>query len=161
MKRYFVSGRAHKQTLLSNRVIQIMYFNAMKFIGFSMLIVVGLAACDQTGPAETAGKNIDQTFDKAGDKISDTANDVGEAMSAQSKKAGVAINDTEITARVKAAIFGAPGLDTLKISVDTVKGVVSLGGSVDSRAQSDMARTLASAVPGVSKVSNGLVVKPD
>lgn len=134
-------------------------FDAMKFIGISMLVVNGLAACDQPGPAETAGKNIDQTFDKAGDKISDTADKVGETMGEQSNKAGVAIDDTAITARVKAAIFSAPGLDTLQISVDTVKGVVSLSGSVDSRAQSDLAEALAREVSGVSKVNNQLVIK--
>jgi osmotically-inducible protein OsmY len=134
-------------------------FHAMKFIGISILVVIGLTACDQPGPAETAGKNIDQTFDKAGDKISDTADKVGETMNEQSNKAGVAIDDTAITARVKAAIFAAPGLDTLQISVDTVKGVVSLSGSVDSRTQRNLAEALASEVSGVSKVNNQLVIK--
>ncbi len=49
-------------------------FHAMKFIGISLLVVIGLAACDQPGPAETAGENIDQTVDKAGDKINDATN---------------------------------------------------------------------------------------
>jgi hyperosmotically inducible periplasmic protein len=135
--------------------------HTLKFIGISMLVVVGLAACDQPGPAETAGKNIDQTFDEADDKISDTADSVGDTISEQSNKAGVAINDTTITARVKAAIFAEPVLSTLQISVDTVNGVVSLSGSVDSRAQSDLAKSLASGVSGVSKVNNQLAIKSD
>lgn len=61
-------------------------------------------------------------------------------MGEKSNKAGVAIDDAAVTARVKAAIFTAPGLDTLQISVDTVKGVVRLSGLVDSRAQSDLTK---------------------
>jgi osmotically-inducible protein OsmY len=50
-------------------------------------------------------------------------------------------------------------MDTLQISVDTVKGVVTLSGSVDSSEQSNMAETLASAVSGVSHVNNQLTIK--
>jgi hyperosmotically inducible protein len=130
-----------------------------KLIGISMLLVVGLAACDKPGPAETAGKNIDQTAETAGNKIGEAADSVGEKMSAQGEKAGVAIDDAEITAKVKAAIFGEPGLKTLQISVDTVNGVVTLSGSVDSLANSDKAKELAGAVAGVKEVENRLVLK--
>lgn len=112
-----------------------------KLIGISMLLVVGLTACDKSGPAgpaESAGKKLDQTANKA----------------------GVAIEDTEITAKVKAAIFAEPGLKTLQISVDTVKGVVTLTGSVNSQSNSDKAKALAGAVADVKKVENRLVVKP-
>jgi hypothetical protein len=135
------------------------YLNGLKFIAIALLLAVGLSACDKPGPAETAGKKIDQTIDKAGDKISDTADKVGESMSKQSNKAGVAIDDTQITATVKAAIFAEPGLDTLKISVDTVKGVVTLSGSVDSMAHSNRAKALAINVSGVSRVNNQLRIK--
>ena len=117
-------------------------------IGVSMLLIVGLAACNKPGPAETAGKKIDQTAEKVGDK-----------MGEQSAQAGVAIDDTEITTKVKAAIFAEPGLKTLQISVDTVKGVVTLSGSVDSRSNSDRAKQLAGAVAGVRDVENRLTVK--
>lgn len=121
---------------------------SIKLAGVSMLLAVGLAACDKPGPAETAGKKIDQTADKVGDK-----------MGVQSAKAGVAIDDTEITTKVKAAIFAEPGLKTLQISVDTVKGVVTLSGSVDTQSNSNRAKELARAVTGVNGVENRLVVK--
>ena len=135
--------------------------NDLKVTGILLLLIGGLGACDKPGPAETAGKNIDQTIEKAGQGISDAADKVGKTMSEQSDKTGIAIDDTEITTRVKATVFAAPGLDTLQISVDTVNGVVTLSGSVDSRARSDMAYTLASAVSGVRQVNNHLVVKPN
>ena len=133
--------------------------NSIKLIGISMLFTVGLAACDAPGPAETAGKKIDQTVGEAGKKIGEAADKVVEKLGEQGEKAGVAIDDAEITAKVKAAIFAEPGLKTLQISVDTVKGVVTLSGSVDSSPNSDMAKVLASAVTGVKEVKNQLVIK--
>ena len=37
---------------------------SFKLISVSMLLLAGLAACNKPGPAETAGKKIDQTADK-------------------------------------------------------------------------------------------------
>ncbi|MHB1293165.1 MAG: BON domain-containing protein [Sulfuricella sp.] len=142
-------GKGIKMKILEN----------FKLIGISMLLVVGLAACDKPGPAETAGKKIDQTADAAGQKIGVAADKVGEKLGEQGAKAGVAIDDAEITAKVKAAIFAEPGLKTLQISVDTVKGVVTLSGSVDSLSGSDRAKALAAAVAGVKEVDNRLALK--
>jgi len=127
-----------------------------KLLGLSMLVVGGLAACDKPGPAESAGKNIDQTADAAGKKMGEAADKVGEKLGEQGMKAGVAIEDTEITAKVKASIFAEPGLRTLQISVDTVQGVVTLTGSVDTPSNSDTAKKLAAAVAGVREVDNKL-----
>jgi len=128
-----------------------------KIISLSVLIAIGLSACDKPGPAESAGKQIDSTADAAGKKISEAVDKVGEKISTQSGKTGTAIEDVEITTRVKAAIFAEPGLKTLQISVDTVDGVVTLGGSVDSPENSDRAASLAGAVTGVRQVDNRLV----
>ena len=145
------SGKESNMRILEN----------FKLICISTLLVVGLVACDKPkpGPAETAGKKIDQTADEAGKKLGEAANKVGEKLDEQSAKTGVAIDDAEITAKVKAAIFAEPGLKTLQISVDTVKGVVTLSGSVDSQPSSDRAKALAGAVAGVKNVENRLVPK--
>ncbi len=131
-----------------------------KLIGISILFVVGLAACEKPGPAQTAGEKIDQTVDKAGTKMGEAVDKVGEKMGEQSEKAVAAIDDAEITAKVKAAIFAEQGLKTLQIDVDTAKSVVTLNGTVDSQESSDKAKALASAVTGVKDVENRLVVKP-
>ncbi len=134
--------------------------NSFKLTAMSLLLAVGLAACDNPGPAESAGKKLDQTANDAGRKIGEAVDKVGEKVEEQSAKTGVAIDDTEITAKVKGAIFAEPGLKTLQIGVDTVKGVVTLSGSVDSQSNSDSARSLAGAVAGVKDVENRLVIKP-
>jgi len=135
-----------------------MTHSKLKLIAISLFLAAGLTACDKPGPAEKAGKAMDQTASDAKNKIGDTVDKAEKKMTEQSAKAGQAIDDTEITARVKAAVFAEPGLKTLKISVDTVKGVVTLTGTVDSQANSDKARTLAAAVADVRDVSNKLVV---
>ncbi|MCP5228553.1 BON domain-containing protein [Accumulibacter sp.] len=132
-----------------------------RVLGISLLLVAGLAGCDtkQPGPAESAGKQIDQTAASAGKQVDAAVDKIGAKVGDQSEKAGIAIDDTEITAKVKAGIFAEPGLDTLQISVDTVQGVVTLSGSADSPANSDKAKALAAAVPGVKEVQNELVIK--
>lgn len=133
---------------------------SLKLFGISLLLVVGLAACGEPGPAETAGKKIDRMADQAGRKIDEAAGKVVEKLGEQNAKTGAVIDDAEITAKIKAAIFAEAGLKTLQISVDTIGGVVTLSGSVDSQPNSDMAKALASAVAGVKRVENRLVLKP-
>lgn len=131
-----------------------------KLVGLSLLFAVGLAACDtKPGLAENAGKKIDQTVDEAGKKLEETVAKVGDELQEQGAKTGAVMDDAEITAKVKAAIFAEPGLKTLQISVDTIKGVVTLSGSVDSQEDSDQAKGLAGAVSGVKEVNNRLALK--
>lgn len=131
----------------------------LKLSGIALLFATGLAACDKPGPAETAGKNIDRSLEMAGEKMERAADAVGEKMDEQGEKAGVVMDDAAITAKVKAAIFSEPGLKSLQISVDTIKGVVTLSGSVNSLSSSDKAQGLANAVAGVRDVENHLVLK--
>jgi len=131
-----------------------------KLLGISLLLAVGLAACDQPGPAETAGKKLDDAANLTGEKIEDAVDKMGEKLHEKSDKAGVAMDDAEITTKVKSAIYSEPGLKTLRISVDTKKGVVTLTGSVNSQADFDRTRALAESVGGVKEVINTLQVKP-
>ncbi|MFZ3017326.1 MAG: BON domain-containing protein [Gallionella sp.] len=137
---------------------------SFKLTGIAILLAAGLVACNKPGPAETAGKEIDQAIENAGEKVGAATEMAGEKLGEQVAKTGAnlgeAVDDAEITAKVKAAIFAEPGLKTLQISVDTVNGVVTLSGSVDSQSKSDMAKALAAAVDGVTKVENRLELKP-
>ena len=134
--------------------------NNFKLLSISVLLAAGLAACDNPGPAETAGKKLDDAANKTGMKIEETVDHVGEKLNEKSDKVSVALDDTEITTKVKRAIFGEPGLKTLRIGVDTVKGVVTLTGSVESQFDFDRTRALAESVSGVQEVENHLQVKP-
>jgi len=72
---------------------------------------------------------------------------------------GEYVDDSAITAKVKAAILEDPALKTLQISVKTYKGVVQLSGFVDSKDMVDRAGKVASQVSGVREVKNDLIVK--
>ena len=130
-----------------------------KLLGLSVVIIGSLAACDKPGSAESAGKKIDESVENSAKKMNETAERVGEKMEHQSEKAGVAIDDAAITTKVKAAIFAEPNLKSLQISVDTVGGVVTLTGSVNSSADSDRAKAVAAGVEGVKNVDNRLALK--
>ena len=130
-----------------------------KLLSLSLVLVGGLAACDKPGPAESAGKKMDETIEDSSRKMNQSADRVGDKIENQSERAGVAIDDAAITTKVKAAIFAEPNLKSLQISVDTVGGVVTLTGSVNSSADSDRAKAVAAGVEGVKTVENRLALK--
>ena len=67
--------------------------------------------------------------------------------------------DSEITAKVKAALLRAEGLRSLEISVQTYKGKVQLAGFADSKVQIAQAGKIAAHEPGVKLVLNDLTTK--
>lgn len=72
---------------------------------------------------------------------------------------GEYVDDSVITAKVKAAIFNQPDLKVSEVTVQTFKGKVQLSGFVSSRADIDGALRVANAVSGVKSVTNDLQVK--
>jgi len=72
---------------------------------------------------------------------------------------GEAIDDTVITTKVKAAIFGDDSLKLREIKVETFKGVVQLSGFVNSQAEINKAVELARGVEGVNSVENSIQLK--
>lgn len=68
-------------------------------------------------------------------------------------------SDTWITTKVKADLLATEDVSGLDIKVETVNGVVTLSGRVDSQAQIDKAVSVTRAIKGVGKVdSKGLKV---
>jgi osmotically-inducible protein OsmY len=72
---------------------------------------------------------------------------------------GQYIDDSAITAKVKAAILHEPGLKSAEINVETFKGVVQLSGFVNSREDIDKAVKVARGVSGVKSVTNSMQLK--
>jgi osmotically-inducible protein OsmY len=75
------------------------------------------------------------------------------------ESAGEYIDDSVITASVKAVIFDDFDLKVGQISVETYKGVVQLSGLVNSSEAVTKAGQLALSVNGVISVENSLVLK--
>lgn len=132
--------------------------NSFKTVFAAMMIVSGLAACDKPGPAESAGKKIDQASESVSNSVSNTADKAGDAMSQQTKKAGQMIKDTDITASIKLGLMNEADMQSTKITVVTTKGVVTLTGTVSSAANKDKAIKLAESVDGVKSVQSKLKI---
>jgi osmotically-inducible protein OsmY len=72
---------------------------------------------------------------------------------------GEYVDDTVLTAKVKAEIFKDPSLKSAEINVETFKGVVQLSGFVNSREDINKAAQLAHGVKGVLSVKNDMRLK--
>lgn len=81
------------------------------------------------------------------------------APSAKRESAGEYIDDTAITAKVKAAFATDPQVKATQVQVETYKGTVQLSGFVDSKESSRRAVELARQVHGVKDVKNDTVVR--
>lgn len=72
---------------------------------------------------------------------------------------GEYIDDSTITAKVKADLVHDPVVKALEVNVETFKGVVQLSGFVNTAAEKNQAGRVAAAVRGVTNVTNNIVVK--
>lgn len=77
----------------------------------------------------------------------------------QQKRVEGFLDDSTVTAKVKAELLKDIGMKGLKISVETYKGEVILSGFVENDKQLKRAVEIASGIRGVQSVKNGLVVK--
>lgn len=75
------------------------------------------------------------------------------------ESAGAYLDDSVITAKVKAAVLNEPTLKSAEINVETYKGVVQLTGFVSSRASADKATEVARGVKGAISVKNDMIIK--
>lgn len=117
-----------------------------------LAFVLGTAGCQQD-TAEKAGQKVDQAAESAAKKIEE----VGEAAAGKAEKAGEYLDDSAITAKIKAQILSDPLLKVSQIEVTTTNGVVRLSGTVDSEQSIDRAMEIARSVNNVKSVENGLV----
>jgi hyperosmotically inducible protein len=72
---------------------------------------------------------------------------------------GTEIDDTVITAAIKAALLANPEVKSLDLQVETRKGEAQLSGFVDSQGQIDRATAVAKNVSGVKSVQNKMTLK--
>ncbi|MFO3904229.1 molecular chaperone OsmY [Enterobacter hormaechei] len=109
------------------------------------------------GSALVCGSAMAETT--ATEKAHSTANTAGEKIDNSMNKVGNFMDDSSITAKVKAALVDADDIKSTDISVETEKNVVTLSGFVESQAQAEKAVAVAKKVEGVTSVSNKLHVR--
>lgn len=110
------------------------------------LLAVMLTSAVATGSAY-AENNAQTTNESAGQKVDSSMNKVGNFM-----------DDSAITAKVKAALVDHDNIKSTDISVKTDR-VVTLSGFVESQAQAEEAVKVAKGVEGVTSVSDKLHVR--
>lgn len=84
---------------------------------------------------------------------------VGCAATSKQEGTGQYVDDSVITAKVKALIFEDAALKVAEINVETFKGVVQLSGFVSSQAAANKAVEVARSVTGVKSVKNDMRIK--
>jgi osmotically-inducible protein OsmY len=84
---------------------------------------------------------------------------VGCAPTPTKEGTGEYVDDTVITAKVKAAIFNEPSLKSSEIKVETFKGTVQLAGFAKYQADINKAGEVARNVNGVKTVKNDVLLK--
>ncbi len=115
----------------------------------ALVAALGLSACEQRNRADSG----------ATPPTASTAPAPSQSMAATSDKVATAVDDTALTAKVKAALLAEPGLKSLQINVETKNAAVTLSGAVDSDASREKAKQVASSVSGVSNVVDQMTVK--
>ena len=84
---------------------------------------------------------------------------VGCASTPTKESTGQYVDDSVITAKVKAAVFNESTLKSSEINVETFKGVVQLSGFVSSQTDINKAVQVAEGVGGVKSVKNAMTLK--
>ena len=77
------------------------------------------------------------------------------------RTAGQTVDDTTVTAKVKAAFAQDPGVKAMDVKVTTYRGTVQLSGWVNTAAEKARAEEVAKTVPGAKVVENQITVKTD
>ncbi|WP_029591289.1 molecular chaperone OsmY [Franconibacter pulveris] len=93
------------------------------------------------------------------DKTKSAADTAGQKIDSSMNKVGNFMDDSAITAKVKAALVDDENIKSTDISVKTEKSVVTLSGFVESQAQAEQAVKIAKGVEGVQSVSDKLHVR--
>ena len=112
------------------------------------LLAVMLTSAVATGSAYAENATTDKAqsgVESAGQKVDSSMNKVGNFM-----------DDSTITAKVKAALVDHDSIKSTDISVKTDQKVVTLSGFVESQAQAEEAVKVAKGVEGVTSVSDKL-----
>lgn len=88
-------------------------------------------------------------------------NGVENGMSLKEGKAtvGNVVDDSVVTAKVKAALLADPEVKSFDVAVVTRKGEVQLSGYVDNQAQINRAIDIARGVEGVQNINNEMSIK--
>jgi hyperosmotically inducible protein len=123
-------------------------------------ITVNAGAAATTGDLREGvnelGRDAREEAREAGDAAKEIGRDARERAGDVADRTGVALTDAAVTSAVKAKFLADTAVSGLKIDVDTKDGVVTLNGTVATKAEADRAMSLARESAGVERVVSNL-----
>lgn len=122
----------------------------------SSILLVGISACSKDAEPEKPEVIASDTAVPEEVHSDIVKNDLPEGEGTD--PLGELMNDSVITSNVKAALLDELGQVAAAVDVQTLDGVATLSGVVDSALQKDKAETIAAGVAGVKNVTNTLVI---
>jgi len=139
---------------------QCLNLRAVVVVG-TALMALTLVGCNKRDDSPTVGQKVDSAMVK-GDAKADAAKAElqrdADKVKESAGRAVTAVEDTAITAGIKAKLATDSDLKTLDISVETNSGRATLRGKAPNAASQARAAQLAAAVTGVNSVDNQLTV---
>ncbi len=124
-----------------------MRYRTIPILAASVFASVAIAAAPARVMSETTTEKVERKADE-----------IGKKAKAATQDAKSAVTDSWLTSKTKIAIFGDARLKRAQVSVDTVNGMVTLRGKVDSGEAKAAAGSVAEAIEGVKSVKNDLQV---
>ena len=117
------------------------------------IAALALAGCDREAQraVKGAGTEIKREAKEAGAQAKHALREVGETT-------GQVLEDSAVTAKVKAALHAEKDVKSRDIDVETFQGKVVIKGAVPDRTQAELAAKVAASVEGVKAVENRLTV---
>lgn len=116
-------------------------------LGAAVFASVAVVTAPTYVESQSAGDKVEQKAEQAWKKTKDVTRD-----------AKFGLSDAWLTARTKIALFADERVKGGQVGVETVKGVVTLRGKVDSDEAKAAAASLAAGIEGVKSVRNDLQV---
>ena len=125
------------------------------------LVALTLVGCNRRDESPNAGLKVDSAMAKVDEKVDAAKAELQRDADKVKEAAGRAVTtveDTAITAGIKAKLATDSDLKTSDISVETTAGRTTLRGKAPDAAALARATQLAAAVSGVTGVDNQLIV---
>ena len=125
------------------------------------LVALTLVGCNRRDDSSTTGQKVDSAMAKVDEKVDAAKAELkrdADKVAESAGKAVTAVEDTAITAGIKAKLATDSNLKALDINVETTAGRATLRGKAPDAAALARATQLAAAVGGVTSVDNQLTV---
>jgi hyperosmotically inducible protein len=109
--------------------------------------------------ADRLGDRVESAGQATADKTGELAQNTADKTADVTRRTGEAVADGAITSAVKTRFLADAMVKGLQIDVDTDNGVVTLNGTVSSKAEMDKAMEIAKSTSGVKRVVSNLRMK--